>query len=827
MKRYFILLAAMLTINSMLCAQTPDGLSCETAIPVDTSFVGSIPAAGTYYYSASTYDLPMTCYFYPETTVSQVPTVYVDFTCTSGVYDDPNIVEMLKAGTGWGIEMPMKFTCSRHFDDNGIEYYTLTINESYREMMAMFNITYNVDAIVKVVAPCGGDLTMRPDTAFKSCVEHSEWLNLPDTIITGLQREADSYVLPFADWKNDSIQFRWTGTTPVTIWVGETCDFEFKTTGSNCALDMFVLYPNEGNDENIRVFTKQDISDYISLFGVGGVYYLRTVCSEDGELIVEKRPMSEAMAKAKALAIDEASAVAAKDTAQVYYFPQTWEDYNMIWTSSSDYQVTAYFSKNIHFAADESDENVIASYVFTPAASGRELALSKKQMKDICVQAVGDNIFVKFVAAQKTNITPVLWSAGPCVENADEIFVNDSVRLQRNSSTTAWRININDWAKQDVKLYWKGTSTNKIFLCDTCKGFTLNKTNTHVKLYKEVTINQDGTRDTLLITKDELAAVAQYADADGYMYFRFNNSAAGSLIVRANVVEPEPEPEPAKVIALKLDSMIDVPMEDMQQTYCFTRDWEDISVEFTTNISDSVIAYMGTKADFELFEPKTGYIARYPFFMQNNQSRLQLSAKQLSTLLDGNAADTIYVVFYAFDDIQITPILWSACACVESSFELMPNDQKLLAANSESTIYRVNYSQWQDHKVRLHWGGDAVLWAYLGDICNFNLSATNSHVLNQHDTDILPNDTMVIGKEVRDLAIDWGFLPADGFLYFHFLSTSGGVLTTSIINEGGGTATDVENVWSGNTRPQLFCTPEGMIYILVEGERYTILGEKL
>lgn len=58
MKRYFILLAAMLTINSMLCAQTPDGLSCEAAIPVDTSFVGSVPVAGTYYYSASTYDLP-------------------------------------------------------------------------------------------------------------------------------------------------------------------------------------------------------------------------------------------------------------------------------------------------------------------------------------------------------------------------------------------------------------------------------------------------------------------------------------------------------------------------------------------------------------------------------------------------------------------------------------------------------------------------------------------------------------------------------------------------------------------------------------------------
>lgn len=830
MKRYFILLAAMLTINSMLCAQTPDGLSCETAIPVDTSFVGSIPAAGTYYYSASTYDLPMTCYFYPEAPISELPTIYVDFTCTPGYYEDPNLANMIQSASGWGIETPIPFYFNRSLDEFGREVYTLSIDESYREMMTMFNITYDVDAIVQVTVPCGGDVQMAPDTTFRSCVENSKWLNLPDMVVTGLQHEGDSYVLPFADWRNDSIRFRWTGSeAPVTVWIGETCDFELKTTGENCALDMFVLYPDAGNEENIRKFSKQEINDYISLFGEGGVYYMRTVTAEDGMLIVEKQPLSEVMANAKELTLNQSTAVAANDVEQLYYFPASWKSNSMLWTSSSDYPITAYFSANAEFEANESDANIIDVYSFAPAANGRELALSKKQMKAICDKVSGDNVFVKFVAAQKTNVTPALWSAGPCADNADELFVNDSVCLQRNASTTAWRVNINQWAQQDVKLYWKGTSSIKVFLCDTCKGFTLTKTNTHVKLYKEVAINSDGTRDTLLLTKDELAAAAEFADSDGYMYFRFNNSATDSLIVRANVVEPEPEPEPepAKVIALKLDSMIDVPMEDMQQTYCFTRDWEDISVEFTTNISDSVIAYMGTKADFELFEPKTGYIAQYPFFMQNNQSRLQLSAKQLSTLLDGNAADTIYVVFYAFDDVQITPILWNACACVESSFELMPNDQKLLAANSESTIYRVNYSQWQDHKVRLHWGGDAVLWAYLGYICNFNLSATNSYVLNQHDTDILPNDTMVIGEEVRALAIDWGFLPADGFLYFHFLSTSGGVLTTSIINEGGGTATDVENVWSGNTRPQLFCTPEGMIYILVEGERYTILGEKL
>ena len=164
--------------------------------------------------------------------------------------------------------------------------------------------------------------------------------------------------------------------------------------------------------------------------------------------------------------------------------------------------------------------------------------MSKKQIRSIANNSNGDHLFVKFVTAAPTTITPMLWSVGPCVESADEIFVNDYIQLQRNASSTAWRVNVEEWAKQDVKLFWEGTSSIKMYLCDTCKGFSLSATNAHVKIYKELSINMDGSRDTVLFTKDELAAVAQYADADGFMYFRFNNSATGSMIVIAEVEEP-------------------------------------------------------------------------------------------------------------------------------------------------------------------------------------------------------------------------------------------------------------------------------------------------
>lgn len=827
MKQQLFFIAAVL-FSFCGFVQAQDGLSCETAIPVDTSYVGSVPAAGTYYYVASTYDLPMTCYFYPAETGMSAPKVYVDFTCTPGYYEDSNLASMIQSASGWGIKTPIEFFCDYGIDENNREYYSLSISESYREIMATFNITYNVDAIVKVVVAGAGDISMRPDTTFKSCVENSEWLTLPDTVAAGLLREADSYVLPFAEWQNDSIRFRWTGSkAPVTVWIGETCDFEFNTTGDNCALDMFVLSPDAGNGENIRVFTKQDIADYISAFGEGGVYYMRTVSAEDGELFVEKQPMSEEMQKAIPMEIDEPIQVLANNTEQVYYFSASWKSNSMLWTASSAQNITAYFSNVVEFEADKNSELVLKTITFS-----QELQLSKSQLTTLCNAAVGDFIFVKFVSAKPTTITPSLWSVGPCAEKSSELFVNDSVRLQRNSSSTAWRVDIQEWALQDVKLFWKGTSKMKVYLCDTCTGFMLGKDNAHVKFYKEISINSDGSRDTLLITKEELTAVTEFADSDGFMYFRFDNAAAGSMIVKAEVSEQEPPVIPETAKALVLDEAVDVLADDIEHVYYFTKDWANLSVEFEANSADSITAYFGKTADFNIFGREADYVAAYPFYVENNQSRLQFSAKQINTLLSSNATDTLFVVFYSYNATQVTPMLWHVCACVENSMELMPVDRKVLLSLTYNDVYRVKYSEWQKHDVRLHWNSDVALRAYLADTCDFKLTPKNKHVLNKSNVDVLPNDTMIIGEEVRTLVINEGRLPDDGFLYFRFYSQDSGILTTSYPGSsdpgnGPGPGTGVDNTMVGDALRRIICTSDGTIFILVGEDRYTILGEKL
>jgi hypothetical protein len=158
-------------------------------------------------------------------------------------------------------------------------------------------------------------------------------------------------------------------------------------------------------------------------------------------------------------------------------------------------------------------------------------------MSSLCSNAIGDHMFVKFVTKQATIFTPSLWSASYCAENSNELYLNQMVSLQKNSTFTAWRVNIEEWAQQDVQLFWRGSGSVKIYLGDTCK-YTPSQTNQHVKYYREVKVPTNGPRDTLTITKTELENLVQYADADGYLYFRFNNRNTGNLEVLADVVEP-------------------------------------------------------------------------------------------------------------------------------------------------------------------------------------------------------------------------------------------------------------------------------------------------
>ena len=524
MKKFFSVILCV-TCALTLFAQTPDGLTCETAIPVDKSYQGSIDAPGVYYYTAWTYDLPLTCYFYPT---SEVDSLYldIDFTCTPGVYDDPNIKELLDETMGWSVKVPMRFdNFIKEVDEYGRLRYSLSVSHVYRDLMGNFGISYDVQAIVKVKTTAAGEIRMEPDLAFRTCVESSEWLSLPDTISVSMLSADDTYVLPLSDWQNDSVRFIWKGqNAPIQMWIAEDCDFELKLTGENAALKCYEIRPDAGNSENIFVMTRQDIADLIDFANNGGVLYMRAIAVENADLIVEKQPIQGPMADAIRLEFNKPAAVQANNVQQVYYFPATWKQRDLLLSSEKNTAITAYFYGDVNLTQP------LCAYDFSTIDNETYLGISVKELSDLLKNYKEEYVFVVFNAKQNTTITPAKWEVCPCVQTTSRVDLGDTVALKART-TVSYRVDYNTWSKNNVTIKWSAKNKMKLAVADTCAGFTLADTDPHVLQYKLYENSSSKQLDSIVIAGETIRTWADRVDENGFLYLRCNANIAGSLII--------------------------------------------------------------------------------------------------------------------------------------------------------------------------------------------------------------------------------------------------------------------------------------------------------
>lgn len=524
MKKLFSFILCV-TCALALSAQTPDGLTCETAIPVNSTYTGSIPAPGTYYFTAWTYDLPLTCYFYPENeTVSELY-LDIDFSCTLGVYDDPNIQELVDETMGWGIEMPIRFdNFIQGKDQNGKKYYSISVEEIYRDMMSNFGITYNVQAFVKVVTSSAGSIMMSPDLTFRNCVESAKWVELNDTLPVSFLANDDIFVFPLPEWKNDSIRLVWTGKSPVQLWIGNDCDFELKLTGPNKALKNYEISPDAGNNENVLVLTRQEIADLINLVYNGGFAYVRIVSVEDATIIVEKQPIQGPMADAIRLEFNQAAPVRANDIKQVYYFPESWKVRDLLLTSDKNTAMTAYFYGDVELTKP------LAAYDFSTIDNQTALGISVKELDDLLKNYPEEYVYVTFNAANNTAVTPSKWEVCPCVQTTSRVDLGDTIALKARS-TISYRVDYNTWSKNNVTVKWSAKNKMKLAVADTCAGFTLAETDPRVLLYKLYENSSSKQLDSIVITGEQIRTWANRVDENGFLYLRCNANVAGSLII--------------------------------------------------------------------------------------------------------------------------------------------------------------------------------------------------------------------------------------------------------------------------------------------------------
>lgn len=524
--------ALSLIVSVPLFAAAP-GTTCSTAIPLGTDLYENISGPGVVWYSAWTFDLPLTVYFAPQNPTDPAPELEMDFSCRSGVYTDSILCSLFcKTGSSSGVvmEMPHKPSLSTDYLPDGTFVYYLSLGKKYRDLLLQMGISYNVEVFVKVTYKSAGYISIAPDDLFQNCMDGHKFMHLGDTVNVVADDKDRHVIVPYVQWQEDSIRYVWNGTQPVEVAVGNTCDYD-PTDGTNeHRVDYFVLQPQDTlkmTSENVKYYIQSD-----DVSSEAGMFYAKFYTSGTGVMKIERVPQDPPQGGATLLRYDHATPVPA-DTNALFAIPYTWTKAT-IFTTPTSHIFKMYISTTPSFLL----KDAFASYQFSPEDGGHWLGLMDAEMEALWTHTQAQYLYVRFECTEKTSVTPAAWRPSDCIKITQFISKNSTFIVNSKESLIR-RIYYNDWKGGDMSVYWDQNPVCKMYISDTCKIGT-SSTSASLLKYQEM-IN----KTTYTIPAATIAGWANKVDADGYLYMRFYTTKTGGGNVTMSTTSPdETDPEP-------------------------------------------------------------------------------------------------------------------------------------------------------------------------------------------------------------------------------------------------------------------------------------------
>ena len=735
-RKIFSALCVVLFATSVM-AQT--GLSCEDPIHVDKNYVGTIEEAGEYWFTAYTYDLPLNVHFSPVADDSDWgPEVYVDFTCTPGVYDDPKLDSVINGMTDFGLELPVEFLCDEVVRNGKVEW-DLSINENYRENLTRCGITENVQAFVKVYFPEPGEIRLKPDTSYQSCMEN-ERVKLGDTLDI-LPNDADRvFIFPYSEWKKDSIQFTWIGDGSVDVWVSDgECEFTPVSTSA------YVKAHYTSTATAPHKLQPADIDAAVQNWLGGGVYFAKVMSKSAGKLVVEKIPLGPIQGDAILLKHNQSVELSAND-ARVFCFPKSWNSTEFLAAVSKEFNM--YVSNTCEFTPSSDDANVFATYTFfSNDGAARKLQLSTADISALGTSASDDYLYVRFACDEAATLTPTLWNANSCAKQSILITSGETRAVLARSSSTLYRLQYSDWKGGDIAIKWTGYSTLPTYIAQGC-SFMLSSTDPNVLTYLNVR-----PRSTFTIESVAVDTWASNIDEEGFLYVRFEPTNRGNVTFTS------------------LKPVLDPINITITETLCYGESYEwngqtySTTGEYTQNFTaangaDSIVTLKLTILPEVAPTTEEATIEAGETYTWNGKEYSE-AGEYTITLQDKNGCD--------YQATLVLTVNKPLSPCLQSSIKLNVGDEVVINLDSAFTVYAIDYAAWMAQPVTLEWTGAEALHTFVAETCVFALAPYNRYV---HAYVPVPAQ----GDSALDMEALAPYVDADGYLYVRFLTEFEGTL---------------------------------------------------
>ena len=731
-KKIFSALALVLFATSVV-AQS--GLTCDDPIPVDKSYVGKVEAGSELWYTANTYDLPLHVYFSPDSADTDWgPEVLVDFTCVPGVYENHKLDSVLKILEAMEITMPVEFLCDKVVRDGKVEW-DLSIDERYRDQLTEFGLTDNVQAFVKVYYTYSGEIRLTPDTAFQSCIEHGHYMKLGDTIDIAANDSNTMLVLPYSEWKNDSVRFVWIGEKPARVWVAEDeCQF------TPVDASVYVKAKYDLDKDTPRKLYQAEMQSAIDNWIGAGIFYAKVLSDAPGKLVVERIPLGDIQGDAILLKHGQPVQLEANDD-RVFCFPKTWKSTEFLAGTSSS--MTMHVSNTSEF--EIGDATVIRTYPFSIESGNRNLQLTSGDISSLAASATDDYIYVRFECNSATTLTPALWNAGQCIENTIWIPIGQTISIPV-SDKNVYRIIYEDIAGYDLTIKWSGRNTLSTAVAGYC-----NFVSTDPQVLKKITVVSRGSTK---VKASDINSWGSKIEGDGYLYVRPSSSRVGNItFISDKPATPDPVYTTISETLCYGDSYT-----WNGQTYSATGDYQQTLV--AANGADSIVTLKLTILPEVPATTEKAEIIAGETYTWNGKDYTE-AGEYTITLQDKNGCD--------YQATLILNVLPPLSPCLQVSVKLNVGDELKVNLASAFTVYAIDYNSWMRQAVTLVWTGVEPLHTFVAETCEFALAPYNRYV---HAYVPVPAQ----GDWVLDMNALAPYVDEDDYLYVRFLTEFEGTL---------------------------------------------------
>lgn len=506
-------------------AQFQPGTSCQNPITLTNDYSAPINGAGTVWYVANTFDLPLTVRFFPTNNSDPKPDIEMDFSCTPGVYSDTILCSFFCSSNSVYISMPYnpENDIRQKTDEQGHVYYEVAMGEYYRNLLLSAGISYNVQVFVKVTYHSSGQITLSPDAEFAGCMDTDDWLLFGNWLDVDANDQETYFVAPYASWKKDSVRFIWDGPADATVAMGSSCSFEALNPLDDRRIDVWTM--NGGGDTTNH--RNSDILHYLEYNASGDMYFIKVVSAQPGRLKVERMPLAKPDGNATLLEYDQPATVNANDVDALYAIPMTWTNATMFTTPTPNV-----FKMYVGTTATFTPQTAIATYQFDKTVNGHQLGLFESEMTALWARTKKKYLYVRFETAAATTITPSLWTPSDCMNKIIRLKAGQSYSVKARSASY-YGLYYSEWVGGDLTLSWEGTSKCPVYFGDTCANMN-NATNVHV--IQDESIPRGG---SYTIPASEIAGWAEYVDGDGFIYVRFNPQYGGTVTLTTTAPEEE------------------------------------------------------------------------------------------------------------------------------------------------------------------------------------------------------------------------------------------------------------------------------------------------